>query len=282
MSENHSSGYKFDPEMIEELRDRVKRSGLDEFDEEAPDWLNQCEIEDALHLIRAGIAPSNVFNTPDWVREIGERYKDIENTPTLLSELTKKLEESEIQPIAEEVDDYPVPPVGNLEALDSLERQWNEITILGQKYRESVTDWNNSTVETPLEQLATGALSGVYPTPEILLSVAKSIRLYVLAAGELSLEEVFFGKPIRGVGSYANRHRKDQLMRAFHKDMRMQDIVVATLGDKHRRSREDLAELFLANALMDEEGNIPDDIDADSFLREYRRWKNKHMPDSDN
>lgn len=46
---------------------------------------------------------------------------------------------------------------------------------------------------------------GCYPPPELLIAFEKMFQTYMDAAGNLTLEEVFFGPPKQRLGSYAKR-----------------------------------------------------------------------------
>lgn len=129
-------------------------------------------------------------------------------------------------------------------------------------------------------------LNGRIPTPELLLSIAKSFLLYFEADGDLSLEQVFFGTPKRKSGIYANRALRENRYLVFH------DTVLRTRGlysaaGKEQPSIESLAETFIESDHLffcDEEDEIEEtlpEIDIDSFLRGYRRWKKNREPLAD-
>lgn len=60
--------------------------------------------------------------------------------------------------------------------------------------------------DTPLGALFTLAYFGQYPPPELLIMLGLCFDRYIQHGGEVTLEEVFFGKPISRSGTYANRN----------------------------------------------------------------------------
>ena len=77
--------------LIDSLRDQIK--GFDEDKDVTPRWMNQTGVEDAIKLIEEGVIPSNIFNTHEWAAEARERYRDLENTPTILPFLVEEQDE---------------------------------------------------------------------------------------------------------------------------------------------------------------------------------------------
>ncbi|GLQ98338.1 hypothetical protein [Dyella mobilis] len=60
----------------------------------------------------------------------------------------------------------------------------------------------------PLAQLFEYVEEGFYPPPDLLLTVLDVWNTYRQAAGDVELEEAFFGKPKPKAGSYARREMK--------------------------------------------------------------------------
>ena len=60
----------------------------------------------------------------------------------------------------------------------------------------------------PLRVLFRCITCGRYPPPELLMAMRGAFDEYLEAGGDLTLEEVFFGKPKRRAGNYAKRNAK--------------------------------------------------------------------------
>ena len=83
--------YRFALPVIEKLREQAESLG----DDEKREWVEEThssEIYDALNLIRAGIIEPNIFSSPDWLQEIQERLRSVENTPTIIHEMADVLD----------------------------------------------------------------------------------------------------------------------------------------------------------------------------------------------
>jgi hypothetical protein len=63
--------------------------------------------------------------------------------------------------------------------------------------------------EHPLSSLMFMIEMGFYPPPELMLGLLWSWREYLEGGGDISLEEVFLGKPSRKGGNYAMRQAKE-------------------------------------------------------------------------
>lgn len=125
--------------------------------------------------------------------------------------------------------------------------------------------------ETPVHALYQCLEFCLIPPPEILLVLDEMFRSYDLSFGELSLEEVFFGKPVKGQGTYAARRytgsrRKSRYIN-FKNWMEKNPDVVSKL------SVPKLAERYLTDPKVLK--SQPDllNVEVDSFVRQYRRWK---------
>jgi hypothetical protein len=87
--------------------------------------------------------------------------------------------------------------------LQSLEESWMALDAL---YGGIVKRGNDQrTATTPFEAVMFHIEMGFYPPPELLLALSDAYALYRHAAGKLSLEEVFFGRPRRKAGNHAKR-----------------------------------------------------------------------------
>ena len=137
--------------------------------------------------------------------------------------------------------------------------------------------------DNPFEAFRNVVEIGVTPPPALIYLIDELYKTYVLTMGHNSWEEICFGKPVKGVGIYAARafSSKDRDMKGFHQWV-----------DKHRKNGDEsslivLAESFFENKTKSKEffsdlaeakgresnTDASSEIDIDSFLRKYRRWK---------
>jgi hypothetical protein len=268
------NAYKFDEATIARLREVFASLSLDEKDDELFDS-NECEVAYALQLIRTGLIEPNIFSSPDWLKEIEERFKLIDGTPSILSELieTLPLLGYEFTPFVDQPESNSPAPPSMVEAMGNLQKQW--ITL--DRYSDENFDWRACENDIPnyrnlttVHAFVRSVIAGEYPTPEIILSLAKSFDLYLTAAGELSVEEVFFGRPKKRAGNFAGRSIRDLRFLFFHDTVRREKVMVEGSGKKF--SLYDEANHFLTYERMDDDGNVGH-YDVDTFLRGYRRWR---------
>lgn len=162
-----------------------------------------------------------------------------------------------------------------------LENQWETINELGIS-REEFYSLGNS----PLEILRECVLGEfiTYPPPEILKVIANQFQYYMLKQGKVSLEHAFFGDS-RGRGNYAKRALNNRI-----KNQMYEKFEVYSDSHKARGMSQEQILLELASIPEDpsyaeyEDGplnpfrsiaNESDDDWVESFLRDYRRWKNE-------
>lgn len=109
---------------------------------------------------------------------------------------------------------------------------------------------------------------GVIPPPEILLALNEAFQTYFSAKGSLQIEDVLFGKPKRGVGNYAVR-RSAEIGAGLYGNFSIFKNIEAK-----DETLTQAAESFLKreNTIHKTIG-IHFEIDVDTFLRGYRRWK---------
>lgn len=150
---------------------------------------------------------------------------------------------------------------------------------------------------TPVETIPRWICMELNPPPEILQAFSKSLSTYLdrpwkIDAGyevrKVSLEEAIFGKPVKGVGNYADR----KLSRVsasdyepFHRfvlqqrDQGFLEHTLTTLFDRFQQHKKDIREASTGGFMEeDDEINSKDEakIDAESYLRGYRRWRKKN------
>ncbi len=185
----------------------------------------------------------------EFLGSIGLKTSHEGNTPKSIKKFQKKL----LNP-----DEYP--------GLSSLEDSWqvlNELYSHGGEFDFGLRndfDHGVNSSDTALSSFMFCIDSGFYPPPEVLLALESCFKTYFLADGGLELEDVFFGERKKGVGNYAALKARNQLYVDFH--------FKVTFSHDTNTSLEELAESMISNHISDP------DIDIDSFLRGYRRWKN--------
>lgn len=154
---------------------------------------------------------------------------------------------------------------------DIIQGQWQTAEYHSLE-REKYYDLADS----PLEILAFCVSSDfqTYPPPEILQVIAHQFDRYMVAGGELTLEEAFFGSQ-NGKGSYAKRKMKENLTYSqFH-------------SIKNRPEFENMGQYEVLEDVLERPDSKNDslrynefieayrehDPDYETFLRGYRRWK---------
>jgi len=163
---------------------------------------------------------------------------------------------------AYEADDYPI--------LTGLEYYWEQIE---STYDNACPDREDFQCEkTPLLLFCLYLSLGFFPPPEVLLAISICFEKYLEAGGDLSLDEVFFGKPHKKRTSFAAYHARNLGTYAMFHDL--------YAGGSNLTSR-DLAGLSLAKRAekyfdhMWGDSEWVDFIDIETFLRNYRRWKKR-------
>ncbi len=183
---------------------------------------------------RIGSAPPNQFNTWAFVREERE-LMDANNFP----------------------------------ALDDLDATWE---LISSEYGGIVERSADERIaETPLGAFLYYIDCGLYPPPEILLSVQNCFESFLNSGGKYELEDVFFDSDRKkGIGNYAAQ--KAQYWRYEHLFMCEQGEQRKSTVDStyKKKSLTENAE-YLFDLL-----GIDDVADIDNFLRGYRRWKKRN------
>lgn len=229
------------------------------------------EIHWAAVLIESGDVEPNIFNTFEWVNTCVEQIEAPLETKTHLSETYPSNADWKF-PLFQD-DDY------------LFDDHWKDLDVLkcykehmDENYDENEVFYykENGVFFNPLEEFLFYVRGGAIPRPELLLSVAKAFHLYFCRQGELTLEEVFFGKPTKS-GSYAKRRSEN------FKGIDFRTFEHSVRRNYHNSTLEELAEIFILNKMNENEWS--DDLkeensslgaeDVDSFLRKYRRWKTK-------
>ena len=127
---------------------------------------------------------------------------------------------------------------------------------------------------TPLDTFMGCLAMGRYPPPAILLAIEKCFRVYFEQAGDLELEDVFFAKPRKQrIGNNSAQAARDLIYEAFAVRFELEMFRWSTTEENSDKSKarrrptlSQVAEDFLEN-------KTTFDLDVDSFLRGYQRWK---------
>lgn len=127
--------------------------------------------------------------------------------------------------------------------------------------------------KTPLEALTVYLDRGHYPPPEVLIALHHCFLMYFKFAGHYELDEMFFDAPRKQrIGNYAAQSDKDDSFLMFDYLVSLGASRANTEGFK-RKSQTELAEVFL----QQKQGDF--DTDPESFVRDYRRWKQNRKAD---
>lgn len=150
--------------------------------------------------------------------------------------------------------------------LDGLEQTWK---IIQQDYGSIIKrDDDEGSAETPLNSFMYLVEMGFYPPPEVLLEIFNCFNLYYMAQGSLELEDVFFGKRKKGIGNHAAQKSQDWIYQHLWMNEQMESIP--SIKPKAIKSISLIASEMLDHFKLDE-------LDLDSFLRGYRRWKSRKI-----
>lgn len=144
-----------------------------------------------------------------------------------------------------------------------LEEGWK---LLEEHYPQETfqNNMHESFADKPLEGLAVSIMTGYYPSPDLLFLILEKYLTYHGNAGSISLEEVFYGKPKKGVGNYAARHTKDKEYLKYY--------LYLTATSSNKSLLEKTEDYINDNNL---------NIEPESLLRKYRRLS-KSYRGSDN
>jgi len=158
--------------------------------------------------------------------------------------------------------------------------------ILGGSYGKQMHDMVQESIDradNPFEAFRSVVEMGVTPPPTLIYIIDELYKTYKLSFGHYTWEEVCFGKPIKGVGTYAARayFSKNKREEGFHgwvkKHRKKGDTrSLPILAEAFFENSREMAKKFPDLAKMDnhnQESEASENIDIDSFLRKYRRWK---------
>jgi hypothetical protein len=232
---------------------------------------NLEEVALTLELIKSSNVEPNIFNSMEWVNNLFERTQ--EPTTELLS---KKLATLLNVRRKTDIKDYDtgLNYIG-LEQIATLEQQFKLIRTRDEDY---LPYEHSFFLESPLEVFLYDISYGQYPPPEILMMLEKCFRLYFEANGDLSLEEIFFGKAIKKAGNYSKRKMRSSNFKEFH-----YQVTHAKAHTKIQNNKFNLEEFTLSylEKCAFEETMFPvenvSEENLESFIVSYYRWKKNNL-----
>lgn len=230
-------------------------------------WIRDEELSDEVWnakflIVNEEIEP-DIFNSYEWVNNCVEQLKDPTH-PLLFADVYPS---SVTEPIASPddaiglniIDDYD-------QGVWTLERYQGDLSNEAWNATEDDPLYKKTPVyPSPVELLVADIRRGVPPAPELLLSLGKAFDLYFSCGGELTLEEVFFGRH-KAKDIRANRRR------STFKGISFQEFEY-NVRRGGSESLEDLALIFITNHKNEnpESRLIPENVSA--FLKKYYRWR---------
>lgn len=137
---------------------------------------------------------------------------------------------------------------------------WDVILSEGHTVNERGQNLS-ATAPTPIETLSYMLEMGFYPPPELLMAIIDCFDAYMANGGRITLEEAFFGRPMKSAGNYAKRRSS----RSRNLALKMEFIGFLSEGHSRIEAAEKVSVLL--------DGRV----DADSILR-MMRGVGKRLP----
>lgn len=195
---------------------------------------------------------SKVFSEFELKTAVKNKKYNFINTNEAANDYRKILKASYIH------DEYPI--------MSALESAWR---VLENNYEVIKREEHPS--DNPILSIEYYLGLGFYPPPELMMILSDSLSLYFNCAGKLSLDEILFGKKHKKTSSFSyNKHQKFKyqffemhLNRINKKD----GFSNLSLETRMLKIIEETPSEVLASF-----GFHPN-VDIDTFLRGYRRWK---------
>jgi len=127
----------------------------------------------------------------------------------------------------------------------------------------------NSDNSLPLDSLMASVQKGHYPSPEVLQWLLNCFEIYFDSGGELTLDQVFFGNSIQKKGSPSDIRMKYRKYQYFHWFVE-ERLEEAKKENQKAPGQPAMAEAFVNTPYWE---SILGEVNIDSFLRGWRRWK---------
>lgn len=142
----------------------------------------------------------------------------------------------------------------------ALEAAWRRYTASNLS-PEDYSETRGLSRRDAIHSLVDNVNAGAFPPPEVLLLITQALQQYLSAAGSISLDEAFFGRPHRKNTSYAAAFGRQQTMSEV--DLH---LVAARLNNPKTSQTKAIEKM-----LEEKKGDF--DTDPESVLRSWRRWK---------
>lgn len=165
---------------------------------------------------------------------------------------------------------------------EAVEDLWKEVSF-AQNDDICRVDREDTSGHTPIDNLISCVERPRYPPMEVIISITEAFQVYMLAGGDLELEDVLFGARKKGVGNYSARRAKEKSYTDFDHYVCFGGMFEDTEEAKaahQKMSLEDKAIEYLAfgrNPVFAKSHGAKPDYnnmsDPESYLRGYRRWK---------
>ena len=143
-------------------------------------------------------------------------------------------------------------PTTKHESLEKLELLWAKIESDFKPFNRQV-----SVADNPISAFTYYVEMGKYPPPEIMIDVMWGFNIYLESNGDISLDQAFLGSTHSKYKSLSYKQQYALRYAEFERFVYKGEF----------KSLDDAAEEFLKP--------IAEEIDQDTFLRNYRRWKSK-------
>lgn len=159
-----------------------------------------------------------------------------------------------------------------------IEDQWQSMEYAQIERKDYYKSANSSleALQSCIEELPL-----TYPPPELLQTIVNQFKYYMNKGGEVSLEHAFLG-PFKGESTYSKRMlAENRLCERFHEfvtiSKRGKDLTHAKIFDEITKSGKFQAPYGITmDALEFHNLYMEEDIEQESFLRNYRRWKKRN------
>ena len=135
-------------------------------------------------------------------------------------------------------------------AAESLEKLWEKLESDFGPFNREV-----SVADNPISAFSYYVEMGKYPPPELMIDIMLGFNTYLESKGDISLDQAFLGITHSKYKSLSFKQQSALKYAEFDRFVYNGDFS----------SLDEAAEFFLSKIL--------DEIDQDSYLRDYRRWK---------
>ena len=138
-------------------------------------------------------------------------------------------------------------------AVESLEELWTKLEPDFGPFNREV-----SVADNPISAFSYYVEMGKYPPPEIMIDIMVGFNTYLESKGDISLDQAFLG---------ITHSKYKSLTFTQQSALKYAEFDRFVYGAQFK-SLDEAAEWFLSD--------MSDEIDQDSYLRDYRRWKRKN------